>query len=461
MNYRILLFVLLLSISFLNANSQYYTGDKILQLNLHPLDSQKFIVKLFSKSTLQLSELWEMGASVSDIDENNYNDLLQRHLIFPNGKCYRLYSSTRVKAEVPYVNGQQHGEKKGYYLTGETMFTSTPGDDSSIKTDVFFKNGKIRKTQFFPHPLPNWEENAFYENEQKKWSATYENNKLNGRYQSFYKNGKTLRKARFEKDELLSSTCYDENGNEIACPDFSSPPTYPGGLEAIKKELENIDWSFNQTNTDTLTFRLVLDIDTLGQAKLEMYRFRHSDCIEPIINEWLATLNDFTAFQYDGFPRNSYLDLSFPVCSNRIIWFDACRSGFDMINTSWNPEKKPCYFLEFPSPASDEVFFIVDNMPEFSGDSEALRRYLANRVQYPMEALQKGIQGTVYVSFIIEKDGSVSSAKIIKSVHPVLDREALRVIRNMPTWQHPGTHRGKPVRVAYTAPINFELRWDK
>ncbi|WP_167614160.1 energy transducer TonB [Maribellus sediminis] len=108
--------------------------------------------------------------------------------------------------------------------------------------------------------------------------------------------------------------------------------------------------------------------------------------------------------------------------------------------------------------ASDtEVFFIVEDMPEFPGGDLALRKYLASQIKYPVIAQENGIQGKVYVTFVVGKDGKVSNARIARGVDPSLDKEALRVVNSLPTWK-PGKQRGKPVNVSYTVPINFVLQ---
>jgi len=104
-----------------------------------------------------------------------------------------------------------------------------------------------------------------------------------------------------------------------------------------------------------------------------------------------------------------------------------------------------------------QVFFIVEDMPEFPGGDLALRKYIANAIKYPVIAQENGIQGKVYVNFVVNKDGSVTDAKIARGVDPSLDKEALRVINSLPKWK-PGKQRGKPVRVSFTVPINFVLQ---
>ncbi|WP_159517567.1 energy transducer TonB [Sunxiuqinia indica] len=104
-----------------------------------------------------------------------------------------------------------------------------------------------------------------------------------------------------------------------------------------------------------------------------------------------------------------------------------------------------------------QVFFIVEDMPEFPGGELALRKFIANAVKYPVIAQENGIQGKVYVNFVVDKDGSITNARIARGVDASLDKEALRVVNSLPKWK-PGKQRGKPVRVSYTVPINFVLQ---
>jgi protein TonB len=105
----------------------------------------------------------------------------------------------------------------------------------------------------------------------------------------------------------------------------------------------------------------------------------------------------------------------------------------------------------------EQVFVVVEDMPEFPGGELALRKWIANHIDYPVIAAENGIQGKVYVTFVVDKDGSVSNARIARGVDPSLDQEALRVVNSLPKWK-PGMQRGKPVRVSYTVPINFQLQ---
>ncbi len=106
---------------------------------------------------------------------------------------------------------------------------------------------------------------------------------------------------------------------------------------------------------------------------------------------------------------------------------------------------------------SEEIFFIVEEMPEFPGGEQALRQFISNSIDYPKVAQGKGIQGKVYVTFVVTKDGNVANATIARGVDPSLDSEALRVVNSLPKWK-PGKQRGQAVNVSYTVPINFKLQ---
>lgn len=111
-----------------------------------------------------------------------------------------------------------------------------------------------------------------------------------------------------------------------------------------------------------------------------------------------------------------------------------------------------------PKPeVSTKVFDVVEEMPSFPGGQGALMSYLASNIKYPVVAQENGVQGRVIVSFVVERDGSISDVKVARSVDPSLDREAQRVVKSMPRWK-PGKQNGSAVRVKYTVPVVFRLQ---
>lgn len=111
-----------------------------------------------------------------------------------------------------------------------------------------------------------------------------------------------------------------------------------------------------------------------------------------------------------------------------------------------------------PKPeVATKIFDVVEEMPSFPGGNGALMSYLASNIKYPFVAQENGVQGRVIVSFVVERDGSISDVRVARSVDPSLDREAQRVVKSMPRWK-PGKQNGSAVRVKYTVPVVFRLQ---
>ena len=106
---------------------------------------------------------------------------------------------------------------------------------------------------------------------------------------------------------------------------------------------------------------------------------------------------------------------------------------------------------------NQQVFDVVEQMPEYPGGMPALIDYLTQNVKYPSDAEKQKIEGIVIATFIVEKDGSISNVEVVKPVFPSLDSEAIRVITGMANWT-PGKQKGETVRVKFTLPISFRLQ---
>lgn len=118
---------------------------------------------------------------------------------------------------------------------------------------------------------------------------------------------------------------------------------------------------------------------------------------------------------------------------------------------------KPQQVINAPTDGDEEVFEVVENMPEFpDGGMPGLMKYLSANIRYPEAAHKDGTQGRVTVQFVVGKDGSIGNVSILRGVDPALDAEAIRVISGMPKWK-PGTQKGEPVNVKYTVPVMFRL----
>lgn len=142
---------------------------------------------------------------------------------------------------------------------------------------------------------------------------------------------------------------------------------------------------------------------------------------------------------------------------------DKANQGYQQICRTNKTANNSVEYVQQPCPCESdedgsEVFFVVENMPTFNGNSsDAFRFFIQQNLRYPVEALQKGITGRVFVQFDICKNGEVMNAKIVRGVHETLDNEVLRVIGTSPKWS-PGLQRGKPARVRFTFPVVFQMQ---
>lgn len=115
------------------------------------------------------------------------------------------------------------------------------------------------------------------------------------------------------------------------------------------------------------------------------------------------------------------------------------------------------FVVEDEEVEEEQIFLVVENMPEFPGGEAAMYKFIGKNIEYPRMAKESGISGRVFVTFVVERDGSVTDVQILRGIGGGCDEEAVRVIKKMPNW-NPGKQRGKPVRVQYRMPIKFTLQ---
>ena len=132
-------------------------------------------------------------------------------------------------------------------------------------------------------------------------------------------------------------------------------------------------------------------------------------------------------------------------------------SSFQRQEEATNIEITPVKIEEEEEEEEQEIFQVVEQDPEFPGGIEALMKYLQQNIKYPQLARENNITGRVYVTFVVEKDGSVTGVRVLRDIGGGCGQEAIRVVKSMPKWT-PGKQRGKNVRVQYNLPVNFSLR---
>lgn len=146
---------------------------------------------------------------------------------------------------------------------------------------------------------------------------------------------------------------------------------------------------------------------------------------------------------------------------NNTIKFSLREDGGSVVRSiNWDGFKKSTAEFDDENKATDdETFQIVEKMPEFPGGVDAMIDFISKNINYPQSAKDKNISGRVFLSFVIDKDGSVTDVKVMRGIDKECDAEAMRVVKAMPKWK-PGMNEGKPVRVSYMLPISFQLKDD-
>ncbi|MBQ7280009.1 MAG: energy transducer TonB [Bacteroidales bacterium] len=125
--------------------------------------------------------------------------------------------------------------------------------------------------------------------------------------------------------------------------------------------------------------------------------------------------------------------------------------------TAVNEEVVQVVVEEEKEEEEEEIFTVVENDPEFPGGMDALYKYLSSNIKYPAIAKENNITGRVYVTFVVEKDGSIANPRILRDIGGGCGQEAIRVVKSMPKWT-PGKQRGKAVRVQFNLPVSFNLQ---
>ena len=198
-------------------------------------------------------------------------------------------------------------------------------------------------------------------------------------------------------------------------------------------------WYYNYSKSKMDGYEIFLN-DTDSIADVEEVLMDDADSIEEIVEDYI----DVDSIASDDIIADNAVDDS---------QYSDVEIRSDKNEDKIEYEEKQSRQVEDPN----KVFDVVEQTPSFPGGDAALMRFLSTNVHYPAVAEENGIQGRVVVTFIIERDGSISDVKVVKSVDPSLDKEAVRVIESMPRWKA-GTQNGEPVRVKYTMPVTFRLQ---
>ncbi|GAA3960891.1 M56 family metallopeptidase [Mucilaginibacter dorajii] len=228
-------------------------------------------------------------------------------------------------------------------------------------------------------------------------------------------------------------------------------PEFPGGVEAFGKFLaSNIRYPAT-AREHHIQGRVICTFVVEKNGSLSNIRVLRS--ISPDIDEESLRVLKLSPTWKAGVQNHHKVRTQFTVPISFTLDKDD-----KLTNTNQQGDPPPVVREVIPNP--NGTYASVEQLPEFPGGVEAFGKFLGSHVRYPKDAREKGIQGRVIVTFVVEKDGALSGYKVVRSVSPDIDAEALRVLAISPKWS-PGKEKGKTVRVQYSVPISFTLADDK
>ena len=219
-------------------------------------------------------------------------------------------------------------------------------------------------------------------------------------------------------------------------------PEFPGGEAAMKKYFADSlqSWESKKFISGKVFVQVVIGKDGM----VEPENVKITSDLEPVVNEKVVSL-------VKGMPKWTP-GMRYESKSGKVMKVLARVSMTIPIEISIKGEE------------GEQVFFIVEHMPEFPGGDIALRNFIADNIKYPEEARAKGLSGKVFVQFVINKEGYIENVKVARGVDPLLDAEAIRVIQSLPKWK-PGEQSERidgekvwvPKNVSFVVPVNFSL----
>ena len=241
----------------------------------------------------------------------------------------------------------------------------------------------------------------------------------------------------------------DNDGNEKSTykVSYQAAGAYKYKISTAKLPLEKIDWSLYIETEDTPK-------EEPANAALEI---ESSETTTPVIRYHRVKENEtlFSIAKDYGLTTDELCEI------NHVFKTTKLRKGqlLRVTGSKKKPDEDP-YMVEkreIESVDRDKVYDVVDEMPSFPGGGAAMLNYINSNLKYPVVAEENGIQGRVILTFVIDKDGSVTDVKVVKSVDPSLDKEAKRIIESMPNWI-PGREKGVLVKTKHTVPVQFKLQ---
>lgn len=341
-----------------------------------------------------------------------------------------LFTGKEFDLSVDYL---KYMKKKEIMIDGSHTFYR---DGIIEKTFNYRKEEVISQIDYYSNGQPQLqvpgevelrgEYKMWHPNGQLSFTGYYQENLKQGDFELFDESGKSLKKGTYEKGKLLWG---EPVIMDITYKNPEVAAHYEKGEEALNQYLTTKAAGIDPSKIVYSDKEFYLNFIFDENGKLTDI-FNNTYSAEAEKESIKSILKDCPAF-IPAMVEN------IPVKSSQLFALRISANGVQLTS-------------------EEKVYTSVDESPQFRGGPMALRNYISSQLKYPVKAIESRIQGKVFVSFVVNKDGKISDANVVQGVHPLLDEEALRVVGDMPKWKA-GMMHGKEVRVAYTMPISFNL----
>ncbi len=423
------------------------------------------------------------------------NGLVKKTFEIKDNKRVGVYVENHENGQLslqgPYVNGNRNGSWKAYYENGNNKYVLKYDkgdpignyeyfDDEGNKTvQGTYKNGKQEGTWKYWHSNGALQKTVIYKEGNlegliksytEKGELYSESNYVNGTpvgKHLYYTNGVVTREEIYSDGYPAKKiTNYYTSGEKMSVEKKGNITYYgkdgkvlhPKQIQLNPKSetplIQLISEGYNLPKTKAVSnARGVYSFGITADGNVDTVKVSESitDISDSVLVATIEKLK-FSPGTYFGESGSFWQSIIVKIEKGKISDVSEGMSYFTKPASETNLSDNK----EFTDNTHDITYTIVEDMPEFPGGEENLFKFLGQEVRYPSEAKDVGVQGVVYISFTVNECGVIQNAKVIRSAHPTIDLEALRVVNSMPVWM-PGRQRGLPVNVKYNLPIRFIL----
>jgi len=412
------------------------------------------------------------------VDVENFVILQKEGKLIRDGISVQFFPSGNPEYLITFSKGQIHGPIKKFYASGKIKTSAEWINGKPSGSFVsYFENGIEQVECTFVNGAKEGVETIYHENGTKRAILNYQSGTLHGKQKTFHSNGKKKASFQYEKNTDMNLVGL-EHEQLLKKPKLFSMPLNTLPLENL---LINNSLPDKEKENTIVKIDLVLLIGTDARVKDVLNYGTSSDKNIPYLTKLLDRIDPFDTVFFDGKPIEYVMTLPLRFYNGNYI--STCQGrmpAWELTNVFGESFWIPSFhfktrFLKNPGqdetplnladmhdnksedPDSIKTFLNVEVMPIFPGGEQALKEFIGRSIRYPVEAAKRREQGRVYIQFIVDVDGLVTGIKVARGVSPLLDAEAVRVVKSLPRWK-PGIQKGKPVRVSYTVPISFKLQ---